>query len=129
MEHHIVVLIVTRPGRFQQSLIALLTTMPQIGTIDADPDLSALKMYAERPPDLVLLDTDLPGDGVQTTLRQIKIQWPQTRCIVLADDVRRQQMARAAGADDVLLKGFPAAQLFTTIGRLLSLLEEKDEWR
>jgi len=46
------------------------------------------------------------------------------RCIALADDVHQQQEAEAAGADVVLLKGFPAARLIATIEGLLSQ-EEK----
>ena len=36
---------------------------------------------------------------------QIKAHWPQTRCIVVAGNPGQQQIARHAGADEVLLKG------------------------
>jgi DNA-binding response OmpR family regulator len=77
-------------------------------------------MLKERRPALVLLDINLPGHKVSTVLRQIKIRQPQTWCLVLTDDVRQQQMVRDAGADVVLLKGFPAARLFATIEGLLT---------
>jgi len=120
MKNHTPALIVARPGRVRDGLQALLTTVPQIGTVDlADDGPSALRMVRRRHPALVLLDINLHDDEVSTLLRQIKARWPQTRCLVLADSVRLQQMARDAGADSVLLKGFPAAQLFATIEGLL----------
>ena len=53
------------------------------------------------------------------TVRRAKARWPQARCILLANDVQQHQEAEAAGADAVLLKGFPAARLVATIVGLL----------
>jgi hypothetical protein len=41
------------------------------------------------------------------------------RCIFLANDVQQHQEAEAAGADAVLLEGFPAGRLVAAIVRLL----------
>lgn len=113
-------LIIARPGWLRESLQALVTAVPQIGSVDlVDDGLSALKVVTEHQPALVLLDTNLPEDEIPTVLRRIKARWPQTRCLVLADDGQQQQAAQAAGADDVLLKGYPAARLFVTIEELL----------
>ena len=114
-------LIATRPGPLQNGLVALMTTMPQVNAvIVAEEAASALRMIADHLPSLVLLEMALPGEGTGTVLKQIKATWPLTRCIVLANDVRQQQEAEAAGADIVLLKGFPAAKLIAAIERLLS---------
>ena len=118
-------LIATRPGPLQNGLVALMTTMPQVNAvIVAEEAASALRMIADHLPTLVLLEMALPGEGTATLLKQIKATWPLTRCIVLANDVRQQQEAEAAGADVVLLKGFPAARLIAAIERLLSDEEE-----
>jgi DNA-binding NarL/FixJ family response regulator len=113
-------LIVTGPGSLQNGLLALMTAMPQIEVVgEAEDASSALQMVVEHRPDLVLLDMDLPGTEPWALLRQIKNDWPATRCIALAEDVQHQQDSEAAGADVALVKGFPPAQLIATIKRLL----------
>ncbi|MDY7076606.1 MAG: response regulator [Chloroflexota bacterium] len=121
VENNTPVLIVSRPGRVRDGLQALLTAMPQIGAVDlVDDGLSVLNVATKRRPALVLLDTHTPSDEIHTTLRNIKTMWPQTPCIVLASNGRQQRDARAAGADGVLLKGYPATQLFAIVEGLLS---------
>ena len=90
----------------------------------AEETSAALRMIADHRPALDLLDMVLPGNGAGTVLKEIRTRWPLTRCIVLADDVQQQQESEAAGADAVLIKGFPAAKLVATIEGLLSR-EEK----
>ncbi len=114
-------LIVVRPGRMRDSLRALLRAIPQvrvIGQVEDGP--SAQKMLIKHCPALVLLASNLPGDEAWGVLRQTKAEQPQARCLVLADTIHQQWMAEAAGADSVLLAGFPAAKFFATIENLLS---------
>jgi len=114
-------LIAVKAGSLQSSLLALMTTMPQVNAvIVAEKARLAQRMIAEHRPDMVLLDMDLPGNGAQATVGRIKANWPQTRCIILADDVRQQQEAQAAGADVSLIKGFSPARLIEAVEELLS---------
>ena len=114
-------LIVARPGPLRDSLQALINTIPQIEILAETADPSALlRMGANIQPDVVLLDADLPGEQVWSALRQIKAEWSQTRSIVLVEGSQQQQEAQAAGADVVLIKGYPAARLIATIEELLS---------
>ena len=113
-------LLVTGTGSLQNGLLALMTAMPQIEVVgEADDASAALEMVAQHRPDLVLLDTDLPGNEPSALLRQIKNDWPAARCIALADDVPQQRQAEAAGADIALVKGFAPAQLIAAVDRLL----------
>ena len=113
-------LIVTGPGSLQNGLLALMTAMPQIEVArEADSASSALEMVVEHRPDVALLDMDLADNEAWTVLRQVKAKWPAIRCIALAEGVRQQQEAVAAGADAALVKGFAPAQLIATIERLL----------
>jgi DNA-binding NarL/FixJ family response regulator len=113
-------LIVTGTGSLQNGLLALMTAMPQIEVVgEADDASAALEMVAQHRPNLVLLDTDLPGNEPSALLRRIKNNWPATRCIALADDVQHQQESEAAGADIALVKGFAPAQLIAAVDRLL----------
>lgn len=114
-------LIVTGPGSLQKGLVAMITTMPQIQAVLVTEEASAaLRMIADHRPALVLLDMVLPGNGAGTVLKEIRTSWPSTRCIILADDIRHQQEAEAAGADVVLIKGFTAATFLVTVEGLLS---------
>ena len=114
-------LIVARPGPLRNSLQALMTTMPQIEILAETSDPSALlRMGAEIRPDVVLLDASLREEQVWAALGQIKEEWSQTRSIVLVEDSQQQQKAQASGADVVLIKGYPAANLIAAIERLLS---------
>ena len=114
-------LIVTGPGSLQKGLVAMLTTMPQIqAVLVAEEASAALRMIADHRPALVLLDMMLAGNEAGAVLKEIKARWPWTHCIILADGVRQQQEAEAAGADAVLIKGFLAAKLVATVEDLLS---------
>lgn len=113
-------LIVGKPSPLRDSLAALLTTIPRIGSVrQADDAPSALRMITERHLGVVLLDAYLAGDKNWTALRKIKAKSPRIPCIVLADSDQQQREAKAAGADAALLKGFPAPRLVATIERLL----------
>lgn len=113
-------LIVTGTGSLQNGLLALMTAMPEIEVVgEADDASAALEMVAQHRPDLMLLDGNLAGSEPWALLRQLKNDWPATRCIALADDVPQQQEAEAAGADIALVKGFAPSQLILAIDRLL----------
>ena len=112
------VLIVAPPGRLRDALQVMVRAVPQIGhTVQANDALAVLRA-AERSPALVLLDADLPGNEAWTVLPQIKARWPQTRCIVLANNGQQRQMANAHGADAVLARGFTVTTLTATVASL-----------
>jgi DNA-binding NarL/FixJ family response regulator len=94
--------------------------MPQIGAVSvASNARSALTADLDPTPALVLLDSGMTVDDVWLTLRGAKARWPLARTIVLVSDVQQQAEAEAAGADMVLLEGFPAGRLVAAILRLL----------
>lgn len=115
-------LIVAKPGPLRDSLQALMAAMPQIEAAYEVNDLvssAEAEMTFACGPTLVLLDCSLNGGDTWMVVRRAKTRWPQARCVFLANDVQQQQEAEAAGADAVLLKGFPAARLVATMVRLL----------
>jgi DNA-binding NarL/FixJ family response regulator len=115
-------LIVAKPSQFREGLQAMLTSIPQIKQVSQVDDApSALRMVAQHYPALVLLDFDLSSsDVLAVTLKQIKATWPQSQCIALVHNEQEYQMAKAAGADVVLMKGVPATKLLTIVKDLLS---------
>lgn len=114
------ILIVARQGPLRDGVEALMATVSRIqivGKVEAAS--SALRVVFEHRPDLLLLDAGLPEDESWSVLRYCRIEHPELRCIVLADDAEQVQEARAAGADAVFLKGFPADRFVRTVERLL----------
>ena len=113
-------LIVARPGPLRNSLQALMTTVPKIEIVaETDNPSALLRMGDAIQPDIVLLEASLSEDDVWAALRQIQSEWSQTRSIVLVESSHQQQKAQAAGADVVLIKGYPAARLIAAIEELL----------
>ena len=120
-ENRASVLIIAKPSRMRDGLRALLRTIPYLTLVgQVDDGLSAIKTMTDQHPTLVLLGANLLDEDIQTVLAQIKARWPETRCIVLVDNVQQQWIAKAAGADSALLVGFPASKFVSTIQELLS---------
>ena len=114
-------LIIARPGRLRDGLLALVTTIPQIKIVGLmDYETSVLWMVDRYQPALVVLDCSLFGDEVRSWVEHIKALQPQTQCLVMANSAHQQELAVAGGAGEVLLKGFPATELFSSVERLLA---------
>jgi DNA-binding NarL/FixJ family response regulator len=100
-----------------RTLLRMIPTIELVGQVDQGA--AALERVTQARPGLVLLDSSLPYAEMELALRQIKAKWPQVQCLVVADTIQQQGLAQAAGADGVLLKGFAAEMLFTTIEEVL----------
>jgi putative two-component system response regulator len=91
----------------------------------------ALDLIASQPPDLVLLDLEMPGLNGFAVCRRIKAD-PRTRLIPVVivtslDWVPAKVMALEACADDYLNKPVNVLELMARIGSLLSLKRFTDE--
>ena len=118
----VLALIIAAPSPLQDGLLALITTSDQISAVFMAEEVSvALRMVKDHRPNLVLLDSYLPGS--QTVLERIKSQWPQTRCIVLVGSVEQEQAVKEA--DAVLIEGFSPSHLLATIEDLLAHSENR----
>ena len=121
MDERVPAYILARPGRIRDSLVALLRAIPQIGPVQlVHGDLRELQSIPVQNRALVLLDASLINQEMWSYMKQMKGKSFHTHCkyIVLADTAFQRRMAQAAGADDVLLAGFPAGELFDTIDNL-----------
>jgi len=117
---HVKTVLVGRPGPLRDGLHALIDTIPEVEVVGEASDASAMQqLVAALQPGLVLLDTDLFGDADWTVLEWIKAEWPETRCLALAETGEQHEEAEAVEADAVLFKGSPAARLVETIVDLL----------
>ena len=121
---HVRAVLVGKPGPLRDGLHALVTTIPEVEVVGEASDAAAMqRLVAQYQPGLVLLDIGLFRDADWVMLERIKAEWPETRCLALADTGQQQQEAEAVDADAVLFKGFPAAKLVETIEDLLPLGE------
>ena len=79
-----------------------------------------LGFLTDAQPQLVVLDVNLLGSETRPLLALIKAIAPRTHTVVLVDTIEQQQTLQTTSADVVLLKGYPAAELFASIERLLA---------
>jgi len=120
MQSGALALIVAPAGRLSDGWRALLLATPQIAEVrQAFAASPALEVVDAIDPRLVLLDADAFGETAWAILNQIKVRAPQSRCVALICSARRRHDALSAGADDVLIKGFAAAELLAVLVRLL----------
>lgn len=84
--------------------------------VEAPSGEEGLKLAAERPPDLVILDLGLPGADGQDVLRRLR-EWLSAPVIVLsARDQEAQKVAALdGGADDYVTKPFGADELMARL--------------
>jgi DNA-binding NarL/FixJ family response regulator len=114
-------LLAARSDRMRTSLQAVLAASPRIGAVDeADDGAAALHRVARQRPALLVLDTNLPDGRVWEVLKQVRGGPTLTRCVIMAENMRQLEMAKAAGADGVLIKGFSTAALYLMIDELLA---------
>lgn len=112
MSQKIRVLIADDQQHAREGLKALLSFVPQIEvTGEASNGQEAVQLVAEKQPDVVLMDVQMPEmDGLQAT-RLIKNQWPQVKVMILTMFPSHRAEAFAVGVDGFLLKGGTAESL------------------
>src|SRR3989442_5680436 len=71
---------------------------------------SALRLARELVPDAIVLDNRMPGLSGLDVARRISKELPNTSIVFLTLDSRIEELARAAGADAVVMKDAPAAR-------------------
>ncbi len=109
-------LIAAPPDALRRSLQALLAGLPQITSVQSVEDTHSLEAaLTTEQPRLIVLDVNLPGKNTEAVLAQITTLSPRTRRVVLVDHATQQQALQTAPADLVVLKGFPAAELYALL--------------
>src|SRR5581483_250293 len=84
--------------------------------VEAETGRQALKLAAQQPPDLVVLDLGLPDMDGQEVLRQLR-EWLRAPIIILSVRDQEQEKITALdnGADDYLTKPFSTGELLARI--------------
>lgn len=115
------ILIVDDQRLMREGLRTLLELEPDMETVgEAEDGISALDTYAEKQPDVVLMDIRMPRlDGVEAT-RRLLARWPAARVIILTtfDDDQSVFEGLRAGALGYLLKDVSGSELAEAIRRV-----------
>jgi DNA-binding NarL/FixJ family response regulator len=123
------ILIVDDQQSVREGLRSLLALSPQVVVIgEAIDGRDAVHWVAERHPDVVLMDIQMPVmDGLEAT-RYIKSQWPWVRVVALTMYARYRAQALAAGVDVFLVKGCVSEALQDAILAQRSESSELAKW-
>ncbi len=112
------VLLVDDQALFREALHTLLSVQPGLEVVgEAGDGKTALRLALDLKPDVVLMDLQMPIlDGVAAT-RQLQVELPQARVIVLTtfDDDEYVFEGLRAGAIGYLLKDAPSQKLVEAI--------------
>ena len=103
----------------RQSMIALLMTVFMHARIsEAQNGHQVLDLVASDPPDLIIMDAEMPQLNGLDTAREIKVRCPVARVIILILEPHHHSLALQAGADACVLKGIRSEELLHVIAQL-----------
>ncbi|MBI1730490.1 response regulator transcription factor [Candidatus Acetothermia bacterium] len=127
MEQHLRGMIIAKPGRIRECVHAMLASLSGVESVELieDPE-AALKFIAKSSPNFVLFGLQLPNPQFQSFLRELKLKSPETKTLVIVDNIVQQQSAKVAGADEVLLQGATAEKFIDALSKIVpsNLLKE-----
>ena len=103
---------------FRMGLVALVESQPDMTVVaEAGDGRSAIDLFRQKKPDVVLMDLRMPGLGGVETILALLQEFPAAKIIVVTTYDLDEDIYRAiqAGAKSYLLKDMPRDQLIATI--------------
>jgi two-component system nitrate/nitrite response regulator NarL len=101
----------------RQGLAAVLRNEPRFRFVaEGGSATEALQIAEVHRPDIIILDLNIPGGGIDA-LKQIAVEFPSVRCIILTvcDNADTAIGALNAGAQGYILKGVSGGELKSAI--------------
>ncbi|MBC3985404.1 response regulator transcription factor [Streptomyces sp. AC563] len=108
---------------FRELLAGLLAQEPWLDVVaQGDSGPAAVALARQHRPDIALLDVQMPGPGIRTTVLEIHRHCPQTHCVVLTmrDDPALLRSLIDAGAAAYLLKSVSSRELLASIRSVIT---------
>jgi len=99
-------------------LVALIENQPDMKVVaEAGDGHTALELFRQKAPDVVLMDLRMPGQGGVETILALLKEFPEARVVVVTTYDSDEEVFRAiqAGAKSYLLKDMARQQIVTTI--------------
>ena len=117
------VLVVDDHALFRRGLIGLLAEMPDLQVVgEAASGLDAVSLAAERKPDVILMDVNMPAMGGVEAVSAIRKNGQPVHILMLTISEKDDDLLGAimAGADGYLLKNAEPEALLATIRKVAS---------
>ena len=110
------IMVVEDNSRARSALVAYISLQEGIRiTAEASNGLEAIRKIKNSPPDVVLMDIQMPVmDGIEAT-KIIKKRWPKVKVIALTMYKNYQSKVLSVGADAFLIKGCSVKELISTV--------------
>jgi DNA-binding NarL/FixJ family response regulator len=118
---HIRILIVDDHLIVRLGLTSLLKMEPDFRVVsEAEDGEAALRLFRSSRPDIVLLDSRMPGGDGLDVLRRMKTEFPDVRAIIIGSSLMEEHVIRAlnVGAVGYLTKAVKRAELAAAIRRV-----------
>jgi two-component system NarL family response regulator len=99
-------------------LVGLIENQPDMKVVaEAGDGHTALELFRQKVPDVVLMDLRMPGQGGVETILALLKEFPEARVVVVTTYDSDEEVFRAiqAGAKSYLLKDMAREQIVTTI--------------
>ena len=122
-----IALVICRHGVMRESLIALLSTMPEFEIVSAANDLDAALGYVRvNCPALALLVVESVSEGQADSLDSLKSACPDLQILVLVQGMVDERVLDIGSVDTALSQGVDARRIRETILTMVNQ-EAKDE--
>ena len=110
------IMVVEDSSRARRALVAYISLQAGVRiTSEAANGLEAINKIQSCPPDIVLMDIQMPVmDGLEAT-KIIKKRWPWVKVIALTMYQKYQSKALLAGADAFLVKGCSVSEIISAV--------------
>jgi len=121
------VIIVSLPGTWQRVLQNNLEAYSFVDVIDTvGGTLSASRLAIRHQPDVVLIDSSIPGDDAVVLIQTLKKDNSKTLSVVITDTTKQQGKMSRSGADYAILSMNYETQMDEILNKLKeALLDER----
>jgi DNA-binding NarL/FixJ family response regulator len=115
------VLLAIEPTDLRLALELYLSEEPGMTIVGTASEAASLRaVLPATQPDLLILDSNLPGHPIHSLVAEAKNARFQPKVIVLGSDLKAKQGALASGADAYVLTGDAPEQLLSAVRRIRS---------